>query len=342
MKRRLVITTVLMLLAGAGIAWHLRATGRLGLAVNYLHTLLTRPRFPIAEPQENDPNPIKLGICASIGKRLFPDDNPWNQDISKKPIDPGSEQIVHRIGRDKPLYPDFGSFYRGAPNGIPYIVVGGDQPKAPIEFTRYGAQSDPGPYPIPPDAPIEGGPTSKGDRHVCVLDRDREMLYELLDAAPKPGGGWTAASGAVFDLRSNQLRPDGWTSADAAGLPILPGLVRYHEVRVKKEIDHALRFTVARTRNAYVPPATHFASAHDDVDLPPMGMRFRLRADYDLNAFSEECQVILRCLQKHGMILADNGGDWFVSGAPDPRWNDFHLHELKRVKGSDFEVLRAE
>ncbi len=286
-----------------------------------------------------DGDMVQLGPNASLaGRRLLPDDNPWNQDISKESVDPNSDRLIASIGLNKPLHPDFGTVYQGAPNGIPYIVVPGNQPKVPVEF-RYGDESDPGPYPIPPDAPIEGGPKNKGDRHILVLDRDNWKLYEIFSAYPA-GQGWKAGSGAVFDLKSNKLRPAGWTSADAAGLPILPGLARYDEAVEKKEIKHALRFTVVKSRRAYVAPATHFASRSNDPNLPPMGMRVRLKASYDVSGFPPECQAILRALQTYGMIVADNGGDWFVSGAPDPRWNDGNLRALKKVKGRDFEVVK--
>lgn len=285
-------------------------------------------------------NPVKLGANASLGgKRLLPDDNPWNQDVSKEPIDPNSDQIIASIGANRPLHPDFGTVYQGAPSGIPYIVVPGNQKKVPVTFT-YNDESDPGPYPVPPGAPIEGGPKAKGDRHILMLDRDNWKLYELFSAYPDGMGGWKAGSGAIFDLKSNKLRPAGWTSADAAGLPILPGLVRYDEVVEQKAIKHALRFTVVKSRRAYVYPATHFASRRTDPNLPPMGMRVRLKADYDVSKFPPECQVILRALKTYGMIVADNGGNWFVSGAPDPRWNDDNLHALKKVKGRDFEVIK--
>lgn len=281
----------------------------------------------------------KYGPNVSLhGLRLFPEDNPWNQDISAEPVDPDSERIIARIGMNKPLHPDFGTVYQGAPNGIQYVVVSGDQPKVPIKF-RYDDESDPGPYPIPPDAPIEGGPKSDGDRHVIVLDRDNLKLYETFSSFPL-GKGWKAASGAIFDLKSNRLRPAGWTSADAAGLPILPGLVRYDEVVEQKEIPHALRFTVAKSRRAYIAPATHFASRLTDTDLPPMGMRVRLKKDFDTSGFPPEVRVILRCLQKYGMFVADNGGDWFISGAPDPRWDDDSLRAIKKVRGRDLEVVK--
>ena len=280
-----------------------------------------------------------LGVNASLrGWRLFPADNAWNTPIDKEPVDPKSDVYVASIGRDVRLHPDFGANYNGGPFGIPYVVVAGNAPKVPVRF-EYADESDPGPYPIPPDPPIEGGPKSTGDRHVLMLDRDNWKLYELFAVYPD-GKGWKAGSGAIFDLRSNKLRPAGWTSADAAGLPILPGLVRYDEVMEQKEIRHALRFTVQRTRRAYVRPATHFASRSSDENLPPMGMRVRLKAGYDISKFPAGAQVVLRCLKTYGMILADNGSNWFVSGAPDPRWNDEQIATLKRVTGKDFEVVK--
>ena len=193
-----------------------------------------------------------------------------------------SGRILRRIGLDKPLHPDFGTVYQGRPSGIPYVVVPGTQPRVPVKF-EYADESDPGPYPIPPDAPIEGGPDGEGDRHILVIDRDGGKLYELFAARPaRDGSGWEAGSGAIFDLNSNRLRPAGWTSADAAGLPVFPGLVRYDEVVGQGAVRHAFRFTVRRTRRAYMPPARHFASRATDVDLPPMGMRVRLKASYDI------------------------------------------------------------
>jgi hypothetical protein len=283
---------------------------------------------------------LVAGDLALPARCVFPADNPWNRDISREPVDPNSQAILKSIGLEKGLHPDFGTTYRGAPNGIPFVVVGGGQPRVPVQF-EYRDESDPGPYPIPPDAPIEGGPSAKGDRHVLVIDRDAWKLYELFSARSDAGGkSWRAGSGAIFDLSSNQLRPGGWTSADAAGLPVFPALVRYDEVVEKKAIPHALRFTCARTRRAYVAPATHFASRLTDPNLPPMGMRVRLRADFDISGFPPEAQGILAALKKHGMLLADNGSDWFLSGAPDSRWNDEALNTLKRVKGRDFEVIQ--
>jgi hypothetical protein len=272
---------------------------------------------------------------------FFPADNPWNTDISTAPVDPSSATLIASIGATRGLHPDFGTVWEGAPNGIPYVAVRGSQPRVPVSFFSYPEQSDPGPYPIPPDAPIEGGPSSTGDRHVLVVDTDNAMLYELFDAHPVNGGAsWSAGSGAVFDLRSNALRPAGWTSADAAGLPILPGLVRYDEVALEGVIPHALRFTAATTRHAYLPPATHCASSNTSSSVPPMGMRVRLKASYDISGFTPRVQVILRAMKKYGMFLADNGSSWFVSGAPDPRWDDDELSSLSGVTGNNFEVVQ--
>lgn len=283
-----------------------------------------------------------LGPGASLhGKRVFPTDNPWNQDISGLPVDANSNNLIASIGLNSSFHPDFGTVWAGAPNGIPYIVVSGTQTRVPINFIAYGDESDPGPYPVPPDAPIEGGPNGTGDRHVIVIDRDNWKLYELFNAYPVNGGAsWRADGGAVFDLNSNALRPAGWTSADAAGLPIFPGLVRYDEVFEQKEITHALRFTAQLTRRAYVYPARHFASSNTNPNLPPMGMRVRLKSSFDISRFSPAMQVILRALKRYGMILADNGSSWYVSGAPDARWNDDELSTLKAIKGSDFEVVQ--
>jgi hypothetical protein len=276
--------------------------------------------------------------CPSLaGFQVFPSDNAWNTDISRYPVHSKSQVWIRSIGGDAPLHPDFGTIWNGAPSGIPYTVVHRGQPKVPITL-EYADESDPGPYPIPDDAPIEGGPESEGDRHVLVVDTDNHKLYELFRAF-RVEGGWKAGSAAVFDLRSNKLRPLGWTSADAAGLPIFPGLVRYDEAVEKGQITHALRFTVRRTQRGYVLPATHWASQSSDPDRPPMGMRVRLKADYDISGFPKEAQVILKALKKYGMMVADNGGDWFVSGAPDPRWKVENLETLKRVRGRDFEVV---
>jgi hypothetical protein len=312
------------------------STGEVLVGVTLRGVASNRVRFRVGGAQ---PVP-DLGAGASLnGRRVFPADNDWNRDISNDPVDPDSATLVASIGLATSLHPDFGTVWNGAPNGIPYVVVSGSQTKVPITFNAYGDESDPGPYPVPSDAPVEGGPSGTGDRHVIVIDRDNWKLYELYSAFPS-GAGWTAASGAVFDLNSNALRPAGWTSADAAGLPVFPGLVRYDEVAGRGEIGHALRFTAQRTRRAYVLPARHFASSDASTSLPPMGMRVRLKASFDISGFSPRMQVILRALKKYGMILADNGSSWFVSGAPDPRWNDDELNTLKAVKGSDFEVVK--
>jgi hypothetical protein len=296
-----------------------------------------------ADDVEEEPPPAgtpALGANAALnGKRPFPGDNPWNQDISSEPVDPNSAALIASCGI-RNLHPDFGTTYNGAPNGIPYVVVSGSQARVPVTFD-YSDESDPGPYPVPADAPIEGGPSGTGDRHILIVDRDNWKLYELFDAHPVNGGqSWRAGSGAIFDLNSNSVRPAGWTSADAAGLPIFPGLVRYDEVVIQREIRHALRFTCPTTRRAYVFPARHFASSRTETNLPPMGMRVRLRADFDVSSFPGEVQVILTAMKRYGMLLADNGSGWFVSGAPDPRWSDDNLAALKRVGSQNFEVVR--
>ena len=271
-------------------------------------------------------------------RTIFPADNAWNRDISTEPVDPNSANLIASCGATRSLHPDFGTEYDGVPWGIPYVTVRGDQPRVPVSF-YYADESDPGPYPVPPNAPIEGGVGSSGDRHVIVLDVDNWKLYELFDARPVNGGAsWSAGSGAIFDLSSNALRPAGWTSADAAGLPIFAGLARYDEV-ASGALRYALRFTCPTTRRAYVPPARHYASSQTSPNLPPMGMRVRLKAGVDISTFPSDVQVILTALKKYGMILADNGGGFFVSGAPDPRWNDANIDTMKRIRGSDFEVV---
>ena len=282
-----------------------------------------------------------LGPNASLqGRRPFPADNPWNTPVDQDPVDPNSDTLIASVGLTRGLHPDFGANYNGGPFGIPYIVVTGSTPFVSVTFD-YADESDPGPYPIPADVPIEGGASSGGDRHVLVIDRDHWRLYELYAAYPVTGGsGWTAGSGAVFDLGSDALRPAGWTSADAAGLPIFPGLVRYDEVVEQGAILHALRFTVSHTRHGYVYPARHYASSDTSSVVPPMGMRVRLKATFDISGYPPSAQVILQALKTYGMIVADNGSDWFISGAPDVRWNDAELNTLKQVQGSNFEVVR--
>jgi len=269
------------------------------------------------------------------GCPVFPASNPINQDISHAPVDPRSAQYIASIGADAHLHADFGT----PPSyGIPYVVVGPRQRKLPIHFTEYGAESDPGPYPVPAAAPVEGA-GAEGDRHVLVMQSGACKLYELYNAR-RAGAGWDAGSGAVFNLRSNALRPEGWTSADAAGLPIFPLLARYPEVRAG-QIDHALRVTVPRTQRGYIHPATHFAAYSSDPSLPPMGLRLRLKAGYSLAGFHGQALVILRALRRYGLIVADNGSPWYITGAPDPRWRDEDLDQLRRVPGSAFEVVQT-
>jgi len=318
-----------------GITVHGRASNRVRVGIGHVGG------GPPDDPPTTLPPP-DLGAGASLhGNVPFPADNPWNQDISNSPVDPNSNNLIASIGNAVNLHPDFGTVWNGAPNGIPYIVVSGTQPRVPMNFIWYDDESDPGPYPVPPDAPIEGGPSSTGDRHVLVIDRDNWKLYEMGNAYPVNGGAsWNAGGGAIFDLTSNALRPAGWTSADAAGLPIFPGLVRYDEVFEQGEIKHALRFTAQNTRHAYVYPARHYASNDTNPNRPPMGMRVRLKASFNISTFSPRIQVILRALKKYGMFLADNGSNWYISGAPDPRWSDNELNALKTIAGSNFEVVQ--
>ena len=270
----------------------------------------------------------------TIGCAIFPADNIWNTPIDTLPVDAKSAAYIACMGADTGLHPDFGSgTWDGGPIGIPYGTVSGTQPKVPIHFVEFGDESDPGPYPIPPNAPREWG----SDHHVLVVDTDNCMLYELYHAEPQGDGSWNAGSGAIFDLRSNALRPAGWTSADEAGFSILAGLARYDEA-ASGEIRHALRFTVSQSSREPVWPARHVGSS-DDASCPPMGQRFRLRADFDISGFSAEVQVILRALKKYGMMVADDGGPWYISGAPDDRWNNDELHALEQVHGSDFEAV---
>jgi hypothetical protein len=274
--------------------------------------------------------PPREGSCP-----VFPASNPLNQDISHAPVDPNSARYVAAIGAGGHLHPDFGT----TPSyGIPYAVVPPTQPKVSIKFTEFGEESNPGPYPVPSSAPVEGAGEA-GDRHVLVLQKGKCKLYELYSAR-RGGGGWEAGSGAVFDLRSNALRPEGWTSADAAGLPIFPLLVRYPEVHAG-QIDHALRVTVERTQRGYIHPATHFAASSSDPSLPPMGLRLRLQAGFSLSGYRGEALIVLRALKRYGLIVADNGSSWYITGAPDPRWNDEDLNQLKKVPGAAFQVVRT-
>jgi hypothetical protein len=275
-----------------------------------------------------------IGACP-----VLPADNIWNTRIDQLPVHPSSSTWVNTIGVSKPLHPDFGSgTYDGGPIGIPVITVPGTQTKYPATFT-YASESDPGPYAVPLNAPIEGGSNSSGDRHAIAIDTDNCILYELYAAYPQ-ANSWQAGSGAIFNLKSNALRPETWTSADAAGLSIFPGLVRYDEI-LAGEIRHAIRFTVPQTQRAYVWPARHYASSLTGAQYPPMGARFRLKASFNISGFSSINQIILRAMQRYGLILADNGSSWFISGAPDPRWNNDDLHALTTILGSNFEAVDA-
>jgi hypothetical protein len=271
----------------------------------------------------------------AYGCPVFPASNALNQDLSKAPVDPNSARYIASIGEGLHLHADFGA---NPHYGIPYAVVTRTQPKVPIEFTEFGEESDPGPYPVPPNAPVEGA-GEEGDRHVLVLQQGACKLYELYHAS-RHGAGWQAGSGAVFNLRSNALRPEGWTSADAAGLPIFPLLARYGEVQAG-HIEHALRVTVQRTQRGYIHPATHFASSSSDPSLPPMGLRLRLKASFELAPYHGQALVILRALQHYGLIVADNGSSWFITGAPDPRFSEEDLNQLKTVPGSAFEAVQS-
>jgi len=275
---------------------------------------------------------IALAVAAIAGCPVFPADNPWNQRVDTLGVHPRSDAIVRSIGLEEMVHPDFGSGrYQGRPIGIPYQVVPRDAKRVRVRF-EYADESDRGPYPIPSRPRIEGG----GDRHLLMIQRGTCRLYELFAAQRR--GGWSAGSGAIFNLRSNALRPRGWTSADAAGLPIFPGLARYDEVATG-EIRHALRFTVSRSRRAFVFPARHFASSLTDPDLPAMGQRLRLKRSVDIASFPRQARIVATALQRYGMLVADNGSDWFISGAPHSRWNNDDLRALKRLRGSDFEVV---
>jgi len=285
---------------------------------------------------------MAAGLGASLnGYRPFPADSAWNQDISAGPLDPNSDAIINFIGPSIGLHPDFGAgLYNGSAMGIPYVVVDGSQALVNITFSAYGDESDSGPMPVPSSAPIEGYPNpGSGDRHVLVLDNSNCFLYELYSAYSNPDGSWTAGSSAVWDLQANQQRPWTWTSADAAGLPIFPGLIRYDEVAAGK-IQHAIRFTLPKSRAAMVPPASHWAANSTNPLAAPMGMRVRLKAGYNISSFSPNLQVILTALKRYGMIMADNGSAMYLSGAPDDRWNNDELHTLGQVPASAFEVVQ--
>jgi hypothetical protein len=282
--------------------------------------------------------PRPPSLSGAAGCPIFPADNPWNQRVDRLPVAKNSARLIASIGLDDPVHPDFGTVYDGAPNGIPFIVVSNRTRRVPVSF-QYASESDGHRYPLPRGVPIEGGTSSTGDRHVIVVDRDSCTDYELYAAYPHDGGRrWSAGSGAIFNLRSNHLRPAGFTSADAAGLPILPGLARYDEV-ARGAIDHALRFTAPCTAKAYVYPARHDASTCSGAFLPPMGLRVRLKASVNISGLPFQARVVAAALKRYGLILADNGSPWYVSGAPNPRWNDDALHQLNRLSGRDFQVV---
>ncbi len=279
--------------------------------------------------------PAHAASSPSIGGvSIFPPDDIWNVPVDTLPVDPHSADYVKNIGTTAYLHPDFGSgLWEGSPMGIPYNIVPGTQQKKTVTFD-YADESDPGPYPIPDNPVMEGG----SDRHILILDRDNHILYELFAAVKQPDGSWDAGSGAIFNLSDYRLRPSGWTSADAAGLAILPGLVRYDEVAAG-EIDHAIRFTAPSTRRAYVWPARHYASSITNTAYPPMGQKFRLKSSFDTSGYPTQARVILEALKKYGMILSDNGAPWYITGAPDDRWDNDALHTLQQLKGSDFEAV---
>jgi hypothetical protein len=304
------------------------------LSILFLFVVLS-----IALPAQNCSG-MALGIGASLNGFIpFPADSLWNENISGAALDPNSDNIINFIGANVPLHPDFGAgLYGGQSIGIPYIVESGS-PLVTIKYKLYGDESDPGPMPIPANAPIEGYPKpGNGDRHVLVLDRDNCWLYELYDSHELKNGNWNVGSGAVWNLLADETRPYTWTSADAAGLPIFPGLARYDEVAAGA-IDHALRFTLQYSQAAFTPPASHWAANSTNQYAAPMGMRMRLKASFDISGFPPQSQVILRALQQYGMIMADNGSSIYISGAPDDRWNNDDLGALKSVPASAFEVL---
>jgi hypothetical protein len=313
----------------------MRRPVRLASAALGLIVAISSAGFAVAREASSPQTAAKAGATGprEYGCPIFPANNPLNEDISHAPADPNSANYVAAIGASLHLHADFGS---NPTYGMPYVVVGRHQPKVPIRFTEFGGESERGPYPVPSNAPVEGA-AEEGDRHVLVLQTGTCRLYELYRAR-RAGRGWEAGSGAVFNLRSNALRPEGWTSADAAGLPIFPLLARYPEVR-SGQIDHALRVTVSRSQRGYIHPATHFASGSSDPHMPPMGLRLRLKASFNLAPYHGQALIILRALKRYGLIVADNGSSWFLSGAPNPSWNEDDLDRLKSVPGSAFEAV---
>jgi len=354
------VSGVEVLLAGAPLATtfvsstQLTATGSESSAGNFAVAVMnpnpgsatsSSQNLQVTSTTGGNPPPscsgMSLGQSASLNGFLpFPADNLWNKDISAATVDPNSAAMISFIGSGIGLHPDFGSgLYNGSSIGIPYLVVGSQQGMVPVIFTAYGSESDPGPMPIPVTANIEGYPApGNGDRHVLVLDNNNCWLYELYSSFPN-GASWNAASAAVWDLTSDEQRPNTWTSADAAGLAIFPGLARYDEVAAG-HINHALRFTLQSSRAAFVPPASHWAANSSNASAAPMGARLRLKAGFDISSFSAANQVILTALKKYGMIMADNGSSMYVSGAPNSRWDNNDLHNLGSVTAADFEVVQ--
>jgi hypothetical protein len=297
---------------------------------------------PPPRPQASGCSSLSLGQGASLGGFVpFPADSLWNSDISSAPVDPNSAAIINFAGSGIGLHADFGSGqFQGSAIGIPYLIVGSQQPLVIVNFTAFGSESDPGPMPIPVTAPIEGYPNpGTGDRHVLVLDNSNCFLYELFGSYVN-GNTWNTGSAAVWDLLSNEQRPYEWTSADAAGLPIFPGLTRYDEVAAGK-ISHALRFTLQNSSAAFIPPASHWAANSSNSNAAPMGMRMRLKTNFNVSGYSAANQVILNALKKYGMIMADNGSNMYLSGVPDDRWDNNDLHNLGQVTTSDFEVVQT-
>lgn len=283
----------------------------------------------VMSPRPTVPSGGTLGPCP-----LFPADGIFSARVDRLPVHPRSDAWRTAIGSGAAVHPDFGSgLWEGSPIGIPYATVGAEQARVPMHFD-YADESDPGPYPIPPGVPVEGG----SDHHVIVVDTDACRLYETFDSALQPDGSWRAGSGAAWNLRSNALRPTGWTSADAAGLPILPTLVRYDEIAAGR-VDHMIRFTAPRTQRSSIWPARHSASSITDPDVPPMGAVFRLRAGVDISYMAPQARVVAQAMKEHGIILADNGSPWFISGVPDDRWDNDALRDLKSLNGRDFEAV---
>ena len=312
------------------------AAVRRGLLMLACCSVLVIPALVVGLPGLSSARPLPSAPSCPI----FPANNPWNQRVDGLPVAKNSDRLIASIGLNDPVHPDFGSgLYGGGPIGIPYVVVSKHTHRVPVRF-KYSSESDHGKYPIPPGVPIEGGRNSRGDRHVLLVDRDSCKDYELYAAYPHDGGKrWSAGSGAIFNLRSNHLRPAGWTSADAAGLPILPGLARWDEVK-RGVIDHALRFTAPCTAAAYVYPARHIAHEPSCRGLyPPMGLRVRLKASVDISHLPYQARIVAIELKHYGLLLADNGSPWYISGAPNSHWNNSALHLLDQLTGRDFEVV---